>query len=209
MLDHLRQEGRYACEPGPGPVWGGQDNGGVSDSRSGYRQSVSGLVGALVMSLLLVAAIWLLSRFQHHDPANPAPTVSFSAQLAQARSEAPFKVLAPHPVPPGWRATSARWDGAGPAVSWHLGLLTAKGSDAQYVGLDQSNDIPRDFIAATTTADEPGPRVVIGGMVWKTLTSADGHETALVQERPKVTTIVSGTASKAVLEGYVASLSTS
>jgi hypothetical protein len=163
----------------------------VSDSRSGYRQSVSGLVGAVLMSLVLIAAIWLLSRFQHHDPISPTPTVNFSAPLAQARAEAPFKVLAPHPVPPGW----------------HLGLLTARGSDAEYVGLDQSNDIPREFIAATTTADEPGPPVTIGKVVWKTLTSADGHETALVQERPKVTTIVSGTAGKAVLEGYVASLS--
>lgn len=180
----------------------------MSDSRSGYRQSVSGLVGAVVMSLLLVAAIGLLSRVQHHDPPNPTPTVSFSAPLAQARAGAPFKVLAPDPVPPGWRATSARWEGSGPAVSWHLGLLTAKGSDAQYVGLDQSNDVPQEFIAATTTADQPGPRVTIGGQVWRTWTSADGHETALVQERPKVTTIVSGTASKAVLEGYVASLST-
>jgi hypothetical protein len=179
----------------------------VSESRSGYRQSVSGLVGAVVMSLLLIAAIGLLSRLQKHDPVSPTPTVNFSSPLAQARAEAPFKVLAPHPVPPGWRATSARWEGTGPAVSWHLGLLTANGSDAEYVGLDQSNDVPQEFIAATTTADEPGPRVTIGKVVWKTLTSADGHETALVQEQPKVTTVVSGTASEAVLEGFVASLS--
>jgi hypothetical protein len=160
------------------------------------------------MSMLLIAAIWLLSRFQHHDPISPTPTVSFTAPLAQARAEAPFKVLAPHPIPPGWRATSARWDGAGPAVTWHLGMLTAPGSGAQYVGLDQSNDVPREFIAATTTADEPGPRVTIGGVAWTTLTSADGHETALVHQSPGVTTVVSGTASRSVLEGYVASLST-
>jgi hypothetical protein len=179
----------------------------VSETRSGYRQSAGGLVGAVLMSLLLIAAIWLLSRFQHHDPANPAPTVDYSSSLAQARAEAPFGVLAPHPVPAGWRATSASWDGAGPVVKWHLGFLTAKGADAQYVGLDQSNAVPREFVAATTTADEPGPAVTIDGVRWKTLTSSDGDETALVLQRPHVTTVVSGTAAKSVLEGYAASLS--
>jgi hypothetical protein len=181
----------------------------VSETRSGQRRSAGGLVGAVIMSLVLIAAIWLLSRFQHHDTADPAPTVDYSAALKQARAEAPFAVLAPHPLPVGWRATSARWDGTGPTMTWHLGLLTATGADAQYVGLDQSNDVPREFIAATTTADEPGPPVEIGGVAWKMLSSADGQETALVLERPGVTTLVSGTAGTSVLEGYAESLSTS
>jgi hypothetical protein len=179
----------------------------VSDTRSGYRQSVGGLAGAVVMSLILIGAIWLLSRFQHHDAVNPAPTVDFSASLAQARDEAPFKVLAPDPVPPGWRATSARWDAAGPVRTWHLGLLTS-GAHPDYVGLDQSNDVPQEFIAATTTADEPTGSVSIGGVAWRTLSSSDGGETALVLQRPGVTSIVSGTASESVLEGYAESLAT-
>jgi hypothetical protein len=177
----------------------------VSETRSGYRQSVGGLTGAVVMSLILIGAIWLLSRFQHHDPVNPAPTVDFSAALAQARAEAPFEVLAPSPVPPGWRATSARWDAAGPVLTWHLGLLT-DGAHPDYVGLDQSNDVPQEFIAATTTADEPAGSVSIGGVAWRTLSSSDGGETALVLQRPGVTSIVSGTASKSVLVGYTGSL---
>ena len=117
-------------------------------------------------------------------------------------------MLAPHPAPAGWRATSARWDGAGPVVTWHLGFLTASGTDAEYVGLDQSNDVPREFVAATTTADQPGPAVTIGGVAWKTLTSSGGDETALVWYGHGATTIVSGTADKSVLVGYAASLST-
>jgi uncharacterized protein DUF4245 len=179
----------------------------VSDTRSGYRQSVGGLAGAVVMSLLLIGGIWLLSRFQHHDPVNPAPTVDFSAALAQARAEAPFKVLAPSPVPPGWRATSARWEAAGPVLTWHLGLLTS-GAHPEYVGLDQSNDVPREFIAATTTADEPSGSVTIRGVAWRTLSSGGGGETALVLQRPGVTSIVSGTASRSVLQGYAESLTT-
>jgi hypothetical protein len=166
-------------------------------------------VGAVLMSLLLIAAIWLLSRFQHHDPTNPTPTVSYSVPLSQARAEAPFAVLAPHPVPAGWRATSARWDGAGPVVTWHLGFLTASGGNAAYVGLDQSNDVPQEFVAATTSADQPGPAVTIGGVAWRTFTSSDGDETALVRHGNGATTIVSGTAGKSVLEGYAASLSAS
>jgi Protein of unknown function (DUF4245) len=190
-----------------GARWRERDNGPVSDTRSGYRQSVGGLVGAVAMSLLLIGAVWLLSRFQQHDPINPAPTVDFKGPLAEARAAAPFPVLAPHPVPPGWRATSARWDGSGPVKTWHLGLLTARGVDAQYVGLDQSNDVPGEFLAATTRADEPHGNVRIEGAAWRVLTSSDGHETALVLQRPAVTTIVSGTASESVLDGYAQSLS--
>lgn len=178
----------------------------VSETRSGYRQSAGGLVGAIAVSLVLIAAIWALSLFQRRAPADPAPTVDYTAQLAQARAEAPFDVLAPDRLRTGWRATSVDWVGAGPQLSWHLGLLTGRGSDAQYVGLDQGNGVPQDFLAATTTADQPGPSVRIGDATWETLTAADSHETALLLEKHEVTTIVSGTASASVLEAYAGSL---
>ncbi len=179
----------------------------MSQASSGYKRSTNGLVGAIIVSLLFIAVVWGLSRFQQHDPIEAAPTVDYSASLAQARAEAPFPVLAPYPVPPGWRATSATWNGAGPLVSWHLGLLTGEGAAADYVGLDQGNEITRDFLAATTRADQPGSPVTIGGDTWDAYTSADGGEAALVLERNGVTTIVSGTADESVLQAYAASLS--
>jgi hypothetical protein len=154
---------------------------------------MAGLVGSIVAALGLIAAIWGLTWFQHRDPPNPAPTVDYQAQLAEARSAAPFGVLAPNPAPQGWRATSVSWDGSAPEYAWHLGFLTGSGPDADYVGLEQSNADPRDFLSSATPADQPGPPVTIDGVRWQTLSSSAG-ETALVLLGDGVTTVVTGTA---------------
>ena len=177
----------------------------MSQTRSGYTRSASGLVGAIAMSLLLIASIWALSRVQHRDPANPAPPVDYLAPLAVARAAAPFDVLAPAEVPTGWQATSARWVGEGSRKSWHLGFLTAP-TNGDYVGLDQSTAAPQDVVAATTSADQPNGSVRVGGVAWSALVSSEGNESALVLRGDKVTTVVSGTASESVLQVYAESL---
>jgi hypothetical protein len=187
----------------------GRDNGGVSETRSGYRQSISGLVGAIAMSLLLIGAIWLLSRLQDRNPIDPVPTVDYTAALAKARADAPFAPYAPGDLPSGWRATSASYTGSGVEGSWHVGFLTSSGNDAEYVGLDQSNRDASDFRAATTRADEPGATVTISGRQWQLWTSQDGKESALERTDPRATTtIVSGTAGTSALESFVAGLTT-
>ena len=126
-----------------------------------YNRTMAGLVGSVVAALGLIIAIWALTWFQHRDPPNPSPTVDYQAELAQARGTSPVAVLAPQPAPQGWRATSVAWDGSAPEYAWHLGFLTGagSGSDVNYVGLEQSNAAPTEFLAAATPADEPGPPV--------------------------------------------------
>jgi len=175
----------------------------VSEQRRGYQTSISGLVGALLVIFVLIVAIWGLARLQNRDVADPAPTVDYSDQLEAARRDAPFDVLAPDPVPDGWRATSADWTVAGPVVSWHLGFLTG-GDDADYVGLEQGNQRPEDFVEAKPPADRPGPPVEIDGAEWQQLTGQG--ETALVLFGDGVTTIVTGTASLDELTDFAASL---
>jgi Protein of unknown function (DUF4245) len=155
---------------------------------------MSGLVGSIVAALGLILAIWGLTWFQHRDPPNPAPTVDYQSQLAQARDAAPFAVLAPDPVPQGWRATSVSWDGSAPEYAWHLGFLTGgNGSGDDYVGLEQGNADPAEFLAAATPADQPGPPVTIDGARWQTFSSSTG-ETAIVRSGEGATTVVTGTA---------------
>lgn len=180
------------------------DNGWVSEQRRGYQTSISGLVGAMLVIFVLIVAIWGLARMQNRDVADPAPTVDYSDQLDVARRDAPFPVLAPDPVPDGWRATSADWTVSGPVVTWHLGFLTG-GDDAEYVGLEQGNQQPSEFVEATTPADQPGPEVEIDGVTWQQLTGEG--ETALVLFEDEVTTVVTGTASLDELTDFVASLS--
>jgi hypothetical protein len=177
---------------------------GGEPARGSYSRSVSGLLGALLAVLALIIAIWGLSRFQHRDVPNPARTIDYTSDLSVARKSAPFDVLAPRPAPSGWRATSARFDGQGPTVSWHLGFLTPAG---QYVGLEQGNAAAAGFIRAHTAADQPGSPVSINGQQWQTLSSSGGSEHALLQTQRNVTTLVTGTAPLDQLRRFAASLS--
>ncbi|MFY9913100.1 MAG: DUF4245 domain-containing protein [Nocardioidaceae bacterium] len=176
----------------------------MSETRSGYRSSMSGLVGALLVSLALIGCFFAFSFFQRGSSTDPAPTVDYTGVLAQARSQAPFPVLAPTSLPAGWRATSVDWSGSGPENSWHLGLLTSQ--DA-YVGLEQGNATAQSFISEHTRANQPGAPVQIAGQTWQTLTA--GSETALVLTGEGVTTVVTGTASESQLVAFAASLSAS
>jgi hypothetical protein len=162
----------------------------MSETPSGYRRSAGGLIGAIVICLALIAAIWLLIQMQGEGQLEPAPTIDYSDELAEAREQASYDVWAPSPAPPGWRATSADFEAAGPVKSWHLGFLTP---EEEYVGLEQSNGPTNDVVQQSTPADQPGEPVSIAGQEWQTLTSGDG-ETALVLVDGEVTSVVTGTA---------------
>lgn len=174
--------------------------------RSGYQRSVPGLLGALIAVLVLIASVWVLSRFQHRGVVDPTETVDYTADLAEARDSAPFDVLAPSPAPSGWRATSVEWDAVRPDVSWHLGFLTPEGD---YVGLEQGNAPASAFVAANTPATQPGEAVRIGAESWQSLVSADGREHALVRRAEDVTTVVTGTAPLSELVAFAESLAAS
>jgi hypothetical protein len=183
-----------AGPPASGHAADSEARGGETGRPGRYQRTMGGLVGSIVAALGLILAIWGLTWFQHRDPPNPAPTVDYQSQLAQARSAAPFAVLAPEHVPQGWRATSVSWDGSAPEYAWHLGFLTSGGDGSDdYVGLEQGNADPSQFVATATPADQPGPPVTIDGVRWQTLSSSAG-ETALVLPGDGVTTVVTGTA---------------
>ena len=174
----------------------------MSQTRSGYRRSLGGLIGAILACLGLILAIWLLSQLQGDPDVDPAPPIDYAEELAGARAAAPYDVLAPSQLPDGWRATSASFDVAGPIQTWHLGMLTG---DDEYVGLEQSNATVSQVVEGATPADQPGPPAMIDGARWQTLTSGEG-ETALILAGDDVTTVVTGTASRETLVDFVASL---
>ncbi|HEY7043903.1 MAG TPA: DUF4245 domain-containing protein [Nocardioidaceae bacterium] len=173
----------------------------MSQTRSGYRTSVAGLVGALLVTLPLLAGVYLFTLLGRHEAPDPVTPVDYTAELATARAEAPFAVLAPESLPAGWRATSVNWDGAGPENAWHLGFLT---DTDEYVGLEQGNAVAQEFVADKTPADQPGEPVRIEGTIWQTLTG--NGDTALVHVEDGVTTIVTGTAPESTLVAFARSL---
>lgn len=182
-------------------------NGGVSENRRGYERSVSGLVGALVAALLLIVAMFALTRLNQRDQVEPAPTVEYADELARARTDAPFEVLAPSPVPPGWRVTSVRAEGGAADYSWHLGIVV---DDEDYVAVDQATEDSGDLIGQVTPATNPDDSVDVGGVRWETFDDGDdGSDIALVLTTGNVTTVVSGTVATDVLVGFAESLQAS
>ncbi|MGH3447254.1 MAG: DUF4245 domain-containing protein [Nocardioidaceae bacterium] len=176
-----------------------------SSSRSsrGYKRSFGGLIGALVAAFGVIAVVWGLTALQHTEQPNPVHTVDYGDALKAARREAPFAVLAPEPVPAGWRATSVDYTTKGGDVTWHLGFLTR---DGEYVGLEEGNVSKHDLLEAKTRADQPGKPVRADGQRWGTLTSSDGDETAIVRHARGVTTLVTGTATLEQLTTFAARL---
>ncbi|MBA3233389.1 MAG: DUF4245 domain-containing protein [Propionibacteriales bacterium] len=179
----------------------------MSETRRGYDRSGNGLVGALLAALLLIAAMFVLTRFGQRDQTDPAPTVGYTQELTAAREDAPFEVLAPTQLPPGWRATTVEAEGSGGAYSWHLGLLV---EDRDYVAVDQGTQDASDLIAQVTPATYPGEHVDVGRVRWQAFgDGGDGDDNALVLRGADVTSVVSGTVSVDVLIGFAESLQSS
>lgn len=171
--------------------------------RRGYDRSASGLVGAIVAVLLLILVMFLLTRLVQHDVADPAATIDYHASLAEARADAPFDVVAPKPVPPGWRATSADAGMRGADYVWHLGFVV---DDEEYAAVDQSTSASGSFMAGVTPAAERGEPVEVNGVSWQTFHEADGDDNALVLRSAESTTVVSGTVTRDALVGFAESL---
>ncbi len=171
--------------------------------RRGYDRSVNGLIGAIVAVLLLIFVMFLLTRLAQRDVADPAATIDYRPSLAEARADAPFDVLAPEPVPPGWRATSAEAGKHDADYVWHLGFVV---DDEEYAAVDQSTAATQSFIAGVTPAAEPGQPVEINGVRWQTLHEADGDDNALLLRGDESTTVVSGTVPEDALVGFAESL---
>ncbi len=178
----------------------------ASDSgrpRRGYDRSANGLIGAIVAVLLLIFVMFLLTRLVQRDVADPAETIDYRPSLAEARADAPFEVLAPEPVPPRWRATSAEAGMQDGDYVWHLGFVV---DDEEYAAVDQSTASAQRFIADVTPAAEQGQPVEVNGVRWQTFHEEDGDDNALVLRGGESTTVVSGTVAQDALIGFAESL---
>lgn len=151
-------------------------------------------VGALVF--------WLLTVVLSQPEPNSIRAVDYSAPLAQAREQAPFRVLAPEPVPPGWKATSVDYEVDGATRTWRLGFHDDGGD--RFVGLVQSNADADDVIADATRAERPAGDQKIGGQRWMVMTAGD--ETALIRSTGGSTTVVTGNVPCEVVVTFVRSM---
>jgi hypothetical protein len=167
-----------------------------------YQRSFAGMIGAMLVLLLVVAAFVAFRDVNREEPASPVRSVDYLEPARYARGQADFELLAPARIDDGWKATNVRFrNGRDP--SWHLSFLTAEG---RYVGLEQADQSARTMVEDFVDEEaEQGEDVVIDGKTWESW-SDSGGDTALVREGDDITTLVVGTASPELLQRFVRTL---
>ena len=173
--------------------------------------------GDLIRSLvvIIVPLVLITVFFTRNLDDHPVTVVDWQPVLADARSEAPYPVLAPVNLPPGWRPVQATWVRTGepylngdPSARnlWKLGFLT---SDDVFIGLTQGDLEPDDLVRSETREGTADGQSVVGDQTWQRFVSPDDRTRSLVLRSPKVTTIVSADLPYGALETYAGILSTS
>lgn len=158
-------------------------------------------IGVGVLMAVIGAVVWFFSLTRPDEPELPDP-VEYESVLAAAREAFPYPVLAPEPLPDGWRVTNVDMDDDPAGHRWRLGMFS---DDRQFVGLEQSDgeiasyrdDRLEDFVGDGEST--------VAGETWERLFQEEGDR-ALVREAGDVITIVRGTMDYERLEDVVAIL---
>ena len=158
----------------------------------------------MVISLSVVLAIvGFVVLFIPRPNTDAVRVVDYSTVLGQARSDAPYQILAPEGLSERWRATSARYEPDPGGTTWHLGFVTPQ--DA-YAGLEQSDGRRTAFVDEMTNQGAPEGTTQIDGVTWERRLRPSRLQRSLVLVQDDVTTIVTGTASWDELQELASSL---
>lgn len=135
----------------------------VPKKRKRGRETALDMVRSLGLVVLVIVPVWLLARAPSSDEAEMR--VVDPAQAVEAFSRDAPGVPVPGELPPGWRATSATYDGPGRV---RVGWVTPDGEYAEYstataAGLDE----------LVGQAQELEP-VVVEGVSWVQHRDGDG-----------------------------------
>ena len=165
------------------------------------------------LAVILIPLVIITVLFTDLPKDAQVAEVDWTPVLTTAREQAPFPVLAPTNLPPGWRATRVSWVKEGePTLNgqasvrnqWQLGILT---SDDLYLGLVQGDLRPDDLVDEETRAGTPDGESTVSGQTWQRRVSSDERTYSLVLREAEVTTIVSGDVAYSALEAYASTLS--
>ncbi|MGE5763152.1 MAG: DUF4245 domain-containing protein [Mycobacterium leprae] len=163
-------------------------------------------VGDMVRSMGLVVAAAAVLVFLGSRP-NPeaVKVVDYQRQVQAAERVAPYDVLAPHGLPPRWRATSARLRVSDDqrVADLRIGFVTP--SDA-YAALKESNAPAAAFVARETKQGLVDGTLAVAGRTWEKRHREAGDGRSLVLRTADVTVVVTGTASYDELTRLAASL---
>lgn len=136
-----------------------------------YERSALGLIGALLVTLLVVAGFMIFrGAFRDNKPV-PTRAVDHQIWLERGRADGRLLMVNPSEIPRGWTVTSARYDGQDRPV-WRMGMLTP---DKKFVGLVESLDSLDPLLQKHLQANPQSTGTkMLGGLEWKSFTAAEG-----------------------------------
>ena len=170
---------------------------------SGYSRG-NPAMGDVLRSVLvlgaIVLALWFVGRLVTVTPDNPTSDADWRTAASGVEPRAGYTPLVPPELADGWRATRAELIGE----RWQLNVVT---KDGHFVGLSQQ---PGDATTLEQVVEDRSEgstadgAVRIDGRPWKVFTAGEDTTLAAVVGREAV--VVTGSASRDVLQDYVASL---
>jgi hypothetical protein len=113
----------------------------VSEQPGRYTRSFNGMVGALLVTVLVVVAFVLWRGLFRTDTEETPEAVDWQESVEVAR-QADLAVVHPRELPAGWTATSVDLF-AGDDPRWGLGVLT---DDGRFVGIRQQDRSVDDLV---------------------------------------------------------------
>lgn len=168
------------------------------------RETVGDAVRSLVVLGGLVAVVVGIYTVTAPDEQLPSP-VDYDHQWQVSAQQYDYPVLAPDPLPSGWRATSVEAESEPTGDRWRLGLLT---DTEDYIGLEQNGGEVQSFLSDWLDDFEPEGESRVDGRTWQRWYETDDDpQHALVLEADGVATVVTGTVGYDELEEFVGLLS--
>jgi Protein of unknown function (DUF4245) len=169
------------------------------------RQSATDMLRSLaVVAGVVAVTLVFVPGLLHPGKSQRFPASSYTDDVAGFRQLSGRPALSPSGLPSGWTANAASLTGAAGTAHLHIGWATP---GAHYAGLEESVAPASRFVPTVLGAglDDVSGHVDLGGVTWRTLTSARG-EYSLFATRHGVTAVVTGSAPDAQLRTLAALL---
>lgn len=176
----------------------------MSEKPGRYQRSTSGLIGALIVTLLAIGAFVAFRALNREELEIEPEPIDYLAAVEQLQAAGSRPVHPPR-LPEGWIATSIDVV-PGQRDSWGLGVLTDEGD---FVGIRQADasaeSLAEEYVDAEAaegdalTLDSPVARE------WQSW-SDEGGDTGYTAAVGRQSVLVYGSAPAAEIEAYVTSL---
>jgi hypothetical protein len=175
--------------------------GPVSEQPSRYTRSFSGMVGALIVTVLVVLA-YVVWRGLFRTDVDETPAAVDWQDSVELADQAGLDVVRPRELPTGWTATSVELF-AGDDPRWGLGVLT---DDGDFIGIRQQDtsvdELVRVYVDEKAEAGDDARVASDVTDTWQTW-SDDGGDHGYATELGDEAVLVYGSAPVDDLESYL------